>query len=197
MSYPFDKKSEPFFSAARNGFWGGVPWVASAHALEEPLRGQEGPIVLWPGSAVMWQSDADIDTDGPGGSKAEDPDWLPETSLRDANGRSCNSRTFAGVVVPPQFRTLYGVRTGDYAMVVWNGIAVACQVYDIGPKAKLGEISLCTGKMLGIPKVSGRVGHSKKDIVTIAFPRSGPRVAVFHDTHITECTKLWNKFTGR
>ena len=139
--------------------------------------------------ALIMVTDCDIDTDGPGGSREKDPCWLPRTSLRDAAGTSCNSRTFPGVVLPPEITARFGVRMGDFGFVFHNDKIVACQVYDGGPSEKIGEVSVglawaaevnpfpaagaSTGECDEIESRAARRGNDVRNLVTIIFPGSG------------------------
>lgn len=147
-------------------------------------------------AAVVTVTDADIDTDGPGGSKAVDPYWLPNTSLTDANGKSCDSRKFLGVVIPPGLTHEFGIRTGDFALLIWKDKQVPVQVYDVGPSTKIGEISFGAALALGIhtdsspagEKAAATRGNSVKDLMTVFFPGSGGGKAVAQE-QTTEAVK--------
>ena len=136
--------------------------------------------------AVTTITDADIDTDGPGGGKSRDPWWLPQTALRWIGGTSCDSRTFRGVVAPPSFGSHYDVRAGDVAYVCWRDRCLATQVYDVGPADKIGEISFGLAVDLGIypdrqpetEKRAATAGNTVKDLLTVFFPGSGGRHAL-------------------
>ncbi len=86
-----------------------------------------------PDGVILMTTDADIDTDGPGGSKAKDPTWGKSTSLEVSDGVGCDSRVFPGVVLPPAIRERLGARTGDFGVVFFKDRMAACQVYDSGP----------------------------------------------------------------
>ena len=131
--------------------------------------------------AVTAVTDADIDTDGPEGSKIKDRYWQPHTSLRNPDGSSCDSRTFPGVVIPPGMTNEFGVRMGDFALLCLNGREVPAQVYDGGPSTKIGEISFGAAVDLGIyPDRSDAVerraatnGNDVNNLLTVFFPGSG------------------------
>ena len=79
--------------------------------------------------AFLMITDADIDTDGPGGSKDIDPSFQPATSLRFANGSHCNSRIFPGVVCSSRLRERpFGLKMGDFAYITFKGKVVPCQI---------------------------------------------------------------------
>lgn len=111
--------------------------------------------------ALIWQnlsdqhsffvSDMDEDNDGPGGSTAEDPYWMPETSLK-YHGKSIDSRKVAGVVVPTWFPGAVGpIVLGCQAYV--TNLATRTKepavVYDLGPTRKSGEGSNLLCKRIG------------------------------------------------
>lgn len=186
------------------GAWGGVPWAAAAK-VPMSLQGLTGRAVavFRPGHrALLAVTDADIDTDGPGGSTQVDRYWQSQTSLRFAGGKSCDSRRFPGVVLPPAFRG-YGVRVGDYALAFWRGAIRSAQVYDVGPGSKAGEVSICLARGLGIvtPETSDHQaatnGNEVMDLVTLFFPGSGDGKAHESAQIVTRCHELWRGFTGR
>lgn len=151
---------------------------------------------------MLTVSDASIDTDGPGGSRTEDPDWLPHTSLTYSGGLDCNSHAFPGVVLPPAIKS-YGVRVGDYALAFWRGAIRSAQVYDVGPASKAGEVSIYLARGLGIvnPETSNHVaatkGNDVKDLATLFFPGSGNGRAQPASVIVTRCHELWRQFTNR
>ena len=191
MVPPLPIHALPFFGPDRAGDWGGVPW-ARAEAHIEHLQGLwKTEVFEFPNrSGVLFSSDADIDVDGPGGSKAVDPCWLPGTSLRNAAGHSLDSRHFPGVVMSPVLRA-FGVRLGDFCLLAWAGRVRAGQVYDTGPTAKIGEVSVYLGRQLSLVAPSesdhhaATAGNSATDVVTLIFPGSGPGHALAPDL-ITE-----------
>lgn len=132
-------------------------------------------------TVVTAVTDADIDTDGPGGGKAKDPWWSKNTSLRWPGGDSCDSRTFRGVVIPPAMSELYNIQKGDVAMVCHRDKCIAAQVYDFGPAEKIGEISFGLAVDLGIypdrkvdtERSAATKGNIVNDLLTVFFPDSG------------------------
>lgn len=148
-------------------------------------------------TALLMTADADIDIDGPGGSKATDKYWLPETSLRWPDGTSCDSRVFPGVVVPGDWTAKFGVRKGDFAFLIWRGIAYPAQVYDFGPTSKVGEVSIALGRQSGIVPPSqsdysaATNGNNATDVVYLIFPKSGPSSALSRQAIADATSVLW------
>jgi hypothetical protein len=122
---------------------------------------------------------ANIDTDGPGGSKAIDPTFGPHTSLTFADGSDCNSRIFPGFVRSRRLlEAPFGLKMGDFAYITFNGNVVACQIYDQGPDDKIGEISIFAARQVGgiakdMPEhQAARFGNFTNELVTLCFPGS-------------------------
>jgi hypothetical protein len=186
-----------------------VPWKKSK-AVASNLKGLSGGQVFvfknqrGTGISVAAQTDADIDTDGPGGSKEKDPHWGSGTSLVYANGDYCDSRHFRGVVAPPWLRKEFGVQVGDFAVVSWKGLDLPAQVYDTGPGDKIGEISFGLAVDLGIypnrspetEKHAATKGNPVTDLLTIFFPGSGQRRAVAPDVMEPACQQCLAQWLG-
>lgn len=121
---------------------------------------QDCPIVENEDGTVTYLAKAAIDADGAGGNPFHDKYFQPQTSLRHEDGTSLNALTERYVVVPPAIiRGVKPVVLGCQARVRYRGTSVTAVVADIGPAAKLGEISVALAKALGIPDspVSGGV----------------------------------------
>ena len=162
----------------------GIPWNL-ATTVKMPLEGmKDGKMIVFknPNGKIMafvLITDADIDTDGPGGSKAIDPTYGPGTSLTFPNGAYCNSRLFPGIVRSARLHASpFGLQLGDFAYICYNGKAVACQIYDQGPDNKIGEISIFAGREVGgIPQNKSEhwaatEGNFTSELVTVCFPGS-------------------------
>lgn len=111
---------------------------------------QDHPISLNDDGTVTFLAGANIDNDGSGGNPEHDPYHQDETSLR-LNGKSLNAQTVPYVVVPPAIiKGVAPVVLGCRAVVSYNGKQTEAVVGDIGPKAKVGEMSVACAKRLGI-----------------------------------------------
>ena len=216
-SYRLPPHAVKFFGSKKSDpFWGGVPWAQSQRRAASLLGLASGGLQTFPGGdterAVFWESDCDIDYDGPSPTKSamqlkhEDQYWLPGTTLmwpgdkawKQFDGkltRYCDSRTFRGAVMPPQFKA-YGLKIGDFCVCVHNGYFEAGQLYDLGPKAKIGEVSHAMAGSLKIPN-SPKFGNDVRDLCTLAFPGSGPGYAVSAPDQWEAVVQLMGKLTGR
>ena len=184
-----------------------LPWPYCLIHEHEKFIGMWGDKMLEfikPGKprAMVWSSDADIDIDGPGGSKATDKYWQPETSLRWPDRSSVDSRAFPGIVVPPPVEKEFGVRIGDYGAIIWAGQLCYAQVYDVGPTAKIGELSIFLGRQCGLvtPEQSdyhaATKGNSATDLFYLIFPGSGPGHAVENDQILREARTRLGQLEG-
>lgn len=100
--------------------------------------------------SVTFTAGANIDNDGPNGNPEGDPYHQEETSLR-LNGKSINAETVPYIVVPPAIiRGVAPVVLGCEAVVWYGPKCVNAVTADIGPKNKLGEISVECARRLGI-----------------------------------------------
>lgn len=110
----------------------------------------EGHDIDFDGSMVSYTAKAAIDDDGSGPSLG-DPDYQNATSLK-VNGVSLDATKEAYIVVPPAIlETVSGIVLGCQAEVAYGTKSVRSVVADIGPSAKLGEISIACAEALGIP----------------------------------------------
>jgi len=168
----------------QTGELAGLPWKR-ATTVRMPLTGmKDGTMIVFNNDrgiidALVMITGANIDTDGPGGSKAIDPDFGPHTSLKFEDGSDCNSRFFPGVVRSRHLlEAPFGLKMGDFAYVTFNGNVVACQIYDQGPDNKIGEISIFTARQVGgIPQNmpehrAALTGNFTDELVTLCFPAS-------------------------
>jgi len=196
-----DMRNVPLPDHARDLLEAALPWDKSEFIPVDKLGIQYDGVrrfLLDNGrSAILMTADADIDIDGPGGSTATDKYWLPETSLRWPDGRSCDSRHFPGVVVPGDWKSRFGVLKGDFAYLIYRGIAYPAQVYDFGPTSKVGEVSLALGRLSGIvpPTQSDHsaatYGNNAEDVVYLIFQGSGPGHAIEPKEIASNALDLW------
>lgn len=122
---------------------------------------------------VYWHGAAAIDCDGSGGNPWHDPYFQPDTSAHDSEGRALNANEVPYIVVPPAI--IKGVR----------GIVLGCQAYvknlrtwarveavvgDIGPRHKLGEISVECARRLGVPCSPNSGGDTAHDYAYEIIP---------------------------
>jgi hypothetical protein len=168
----------------QTGELAGLPWHR-ATTVRMPLKGmKDGTMIVFKNDrsiidAFVMITDADIDTDGPGGSKAIDPTFGPHTSLKFIDGSDCNSRIFPGIVRSRRLlEAPFGLKKGDFAYITFKGNVVACQIYDQGPDDKIGEISIFAARQVGgiakdMPEhQAARFGNFTNELVTLCFPDS-------------------------
>lgn len=124
---------------------------------------EKEPIVEHDNGDVVYRAKAAIDTDGSGPLHG-DPCAQPDTSLH-FQGKALNADVDKYVVVPPAI--VHGVRgtvLGCKATVLntRNGRSSDAVVGDVGPRLKLGEVSVALAKALGInpsPTTGGTTEH--------------------------------------
>ena len=110
---------------------------------------------------VTFRAKAAIDCDGSGGNPWNDPYFQDDTSLHH-DGKALNAETVPFIVLPPS--VILGVDPivlGCKARVwnLMNGKKIEAVVGDVGPKTKIGEVSVECARRLGIPEspISGGV----------------------------------------
>jgi hypothetical protein len=105
---------------------------------------------LLEGKPAFWFfGDADVDVDG-SPNWQRDPYGQAETSLH-FEGKPVNSDIVPGIVLPPEVIKLTPeIVLGCFASVEYNGKHEPAVVFDVGPHNKLGELSACLAKRLGI-----------------------------------------------
>lgn len=119
--------------------------------------------------SLEWTDDAAIDTDGIGPLHG-DPCAQRQTTLK-VNGQYLNADLDRYIVVPPQVRDAVApavIGCGGY--VEYNGKRTNVVVGDIGPRKKIGEVSVATAKALGIPWSPTTGGTSSKTVRYVIFP---------------------------
>ncbi len=187
----------------------GLPWERST-TIRMPLAGMKDDTIrvfkdaTGAIDAFLMITDADIDTDGPGGSLAVDQFYAPETKLNFPGGASCDSRRFPGIVRSVRLRqSPLGLQMGDFVFICYKGKAVACQVYDQGPDDKIGEISIFAARQVGgvPPDMSehraATKGNFTSELVTLCFPGSSPNNQALSNSEIiaraTRCLEALTK----
>lgn len=103
-------------------------------------------------NAVTYVAKAAIDSDG-GDNREGDPSWQAGTSLKH-NGKPIDAESVPYVVVPPAIiHGVKGIVLGCEARVTdtRTGKSTFAVVADIGPRKKLGEVSVACAKAIGIP----------------------------------------------
>jgi len=116
---------------------------------------------------VHFVADADIDADGSGGNPDRDPYFQPDTSLHGPDGRALNAYQVPFAVVPPLVcQKTRGMVLGSECLIT-NTVTrqqVLCVVGDLGPRSKVGEISVAAARAIGVPWNPVRGGESRKII---------------------------------
>jgi hypothetical protein len=100
---------------------------------------------------VTFRAKAAVDTDGIGPLHG-DPDAQKDTSLH-LNGKALNADVDRYIVVPPAIiKGVKGIVLGCQAHCknLKNGMETEAVVGDVGPRTKIGEISVACAKALGI-----------------------------------------------
>lgn len=134
-------------------------------------------------SSVEWTDDAAIDTDGIGPLHG-DPYAQAQTSLK-VNGQYLNADIDRYIVVPPQLLDLFpGQVLGCAGIVEYRGRVAKVVVGDIGPRRKIGEMSVATAKSLGIPWSPTTGGTSEKAVRYVIFPGQMANVSYFRSALI-------------
>lgn len=118
------------------------------------------PVILNPDGMVHWIAKGAIDGDGSGSSHG-DPYFQDDTSLH-YHGEALNADVDRYIVVPPQIISAVApVVLGCQAIVIdtRNGNTTDAVVGDVGPKSKLGELSIACAKAIRIPSspISGGI----------------------------------------
>ena len=156
---------------------------------------------------LCFDSELQLDTDGyPGGAGHLDPTHQSQTSLRYSGGGSLDANRVPYIVLPspaPWLETL-GIRTGDYAVVLYKNHKASAVVGDRGGENKLGEGSLKLFCELGQERLNDAgdvrdVGMGP-GVFTIVFPSSGHgqrhfanEAALLADLN-QSATARWNAF---
>ena len=101
----------------------------------------------------------------PGGVIVSKTAYLIRGEQEDTPKRYVDSETVPYVVVPPIIiQKTKGVVRGCFARVTYKGKSVDCMVGDVGPKRKVGEISIAAARAVGM-RFSPRSGGEDRKIV--------------------------------
>lgn len=109
-------------------------------------------ILLHHDGHISFIADADIDCDGLGGNPAGDPFFQADTSLHN-NGKALTAETEAYIVVPPLIlEAVPGIILGCQARIHYRetGKWSPAVVGDIGPRVKIGELSVKAANNVGM-----------------------------------------------
>jgi hypothetical protein len=144
-------------------------WI-SAREAQKKLRAE-----ILVGGIVYEDFALGVDTDGPGGSVAQDPNWQQETTLKYLDGRSVDSRKIPFIALPMKKLAHDGVSAGDYVIVLntFNGQQSIAVVGDIAPDRKQINVSLALANLLGIQFDLKKQTVRGDKIVYLVFPGSG------------------------
>lgn len=132
---------------------------------------EKEPIFEEDTKVVHFRAKAAIDSDGLGPHYG-DPTAQDQTSLKQG-GKDLNADVDLFVVVPPAILNgVKGIVLGCAAFVLnlRNGKYSEAVVGDIGPRKKLGEISIALAKALGIPWNPNTGGEDAHLIEYVLFP---------------------------
>jgi hypothetical protein len=139
------------------------------------------PVTEHDDGKVTFTAKAAIDNDG-SDNRQHDPYWQADTSLHFA-GKAIDSEKVPGIVVPPAvIRGVKGVVLGCSARVSYRGITQDAVVFDVGPRAKIGEITPELARRLGI-NPSALHGGVDAHVVDYALWPGHP--AIVDDVHYT------------
>lgn len=121
--------------------------------------------------SVTFTAKAAVDTDGIGPLHG-DPDAQTDTSLH-YNGKALNADEDIYIVTPPILRDkVKGVVLGCLVIAhnTQNGRTTSAVCGDIGPRKKLGEISVACAKALGINPSPTKGGEERHVIQYTFYP---------------------------
>ena len=145
------------------------------NALEDPrntaLNKYGDPIGPWAGVITKADGTPYIQEGGPFdgfclSSTALVDHHYPETDYR----RFVDATRIAYISVPPAILKL-GVKLGDGALVAdrETGQSIQCIVADVGPKKRLGEVSVLAAQGMGFVDSSPRTGGADRGIIVRIF----------------------------
>jgi hypothetical protein len=107
----------------------------------------------------------------PGGVIVSKTAYLIRGEKDDTPNRYVDSETVPYIVVPPVIiNKTRGVVRGCFARVTYKGKSVDCMVGDVGPRNKIGEISIAAARAVGIPASPRSGGEDRKIVQYEIFP---------------------------
>jgi hypothetical protein len=107
----------------------------------------------------------------PGGVIVSKTAYKIRGEQEDTPKRYVDSETVPYVVVPPVIiQKTQGVVRGCFARVTYKGKSVDCMVGDVGPKRKVGEISIAAARDVGMNPSPRTGGEDRKIVQYEVFP---------------------------
>jgi hypothetical protein len=107
----------------------------------------------------------------PGGVIVSKTAYLIRGEKDDTPNRYVDSETVPYIVVPPVIiNKTRGIVRGCFARVTYKGKSVDCMVGDVGPRNKIGEISIAAARAVGIPASPRSGGEDRKIVQYEIFP---------------------------
>lgn len=110
-------------------------------------------------------ADADIDCDGSGGNPDQDPYFQPDTAYHH-EGKPLNAYEIPYIVLPSVAITGVAEQVLGCRCEIYNretGLYAVGLVGDIGPRFKVGELSVAMAKAVGLPSNPNTGGTSNFD----------------------------------
>ena len=116
-----------------------------------------------------------VDSDGPGGSVAQDPNWQFSTSLKNSDGGAIDSRKIPFIGLPGGVFAAGRVKLGDYAIVfnTFNGRQSFAVVGEVMPNRKQIYVSVALANLLSIQFDLEKQTVRGDKIIYLVFPASG------------------------
>jgi hypothetical protein len=107
----------------------------------------------------------------PGGAIVSKTAYLIRGEPDNTPKRYVDSETVPYVVVPPVIiQKTQGVVRGCFATVTYKGKSVDCMVGDVGPRKKIGEISMAAARAVGMNPSPRSGGEERKIVQYEVFP---------------------------
>lgn len=147
-----------------------------------------GVDIVWDGERITFLSCAMIDGDGSGGNTYHDPDFQPDTTYQPA----LNAEVDKYIVLPPQLiQAVVPIVIGCRARVTnaSNGQSTGAVVGDVGPRSKIGEISIACAQAIGVPH-SPTTGGEERRVIRYEIHPGAPAVVdgkTYHLQSLYEC----------